>query len=78
MSTDVPHSVEIDAVVAAHEFRSSSITRGGIINNIAGCSCRPGLRFDWSERHAQHRAHLLAEVFAAGQASVFQPEDGTP
>lgn len=66
-------SAEIDAVVSAHQFTSTSTSRNGINTHSAGCTCDPDLRFDWSERDAQHRAHLLAEVYAAGQTSVIPP-----
>lgn len=64
---------EIDAVVAAHQFTSTSTSRNGFNTHHAGCSCDPSLEFDWYERDAQHRAHLLTAVFDAGRASVIPP-----
>ena len=76
------HTAESDAritaVVEAHKFTSTSTSRNGFNTHYAGCACDPGIRFDWYEREAQHRAHVLAEVFAAGQASVTPPDDLLP
>lgn len=61
---------QIAEIVEAHEFRSWSTSRNGFNTHHAGCACDPSIEFDWYEREAQHRAHLLAAVFAAGQANA--------
>ena len=73
MSTE--HTAEIDAVAAAHQFRSTSTSRGHITTRHAGCTCDPTLEFDWYEREAQHRKHLLTAVYQAGRASVTGAEN---
>ena len=61
----------ISAVAEAHQFTvERTTTRTGAVTRRARCTCDPSVEFDWDKREEQHRTHLLAAAFAAGQAGA--------